>query len=353
MQESGSSMKVCRGGQRYNEPSREHATATNVQDSESTDGSAFTVYNIRSVRPPIMVPLSVNGKPLQMELDTASGVSLIGETTAAALFPECHLKPTSARLQDYNRKPIQVKGQMDVTVSNGKQVITLQLLGAKGSRATLLGRNWLDSIQLDWTSILSPVHKVSDTRDAEGIDSLKAEFPQVFSPGLGEWKGPPARIRLNPELQVVPRFFKPRPVPMALREKVEETLDSMVASGVLEPIDHSEWAAPIVCVPKPNGEIRVCGDFKVTVNPYLHVDQYPMPTMEETLLPLTGAVEYSVLDMSQAFLQIPIDSVSQQLLVINTHTGLFRYKRLAFGVAPASAILQEAGNVDQRGSFCC
>ena len=65
------------------------------------------------------------------------------------------------------------------------------------------------------------------------------------------------------------KFCKSRPVPFSLREQVEETIRQQVADGELEPVESSEWAAPIVVVRKKDGGVRICADFKVTVNPYL------------------------------------------------------------------------------------
>ena len=73
--------------------------------------------------------------------------------------------------------------------------------------------------------------------------------------------------------------FKSRPVPFALREKVEETIRQQVTEGELEPVDHSLWAAPMVIVTKKNGDI--CADFKVTVDPQLCVQTFPLPTSDE------------------------------------------------------------------------
>lgn len=66
-------------------------------------------------------------------------------------------------------------------------------------------------------------------------------------------------------------------MPFALKEAVGRELDEMEAAGVLEQVTHTRWAAPIVPVPKKNGQIHICGDFKVTINPVLQVDQYPLP----------------------------------------------------------------------------
>ena len=82
------------------------------------------------------------------------------------------------------------------------------------------------------------------------------------------------------EQGAIPRFHKYRPVTFALRKKVEEILRSQVAEGELIPIEWSEWAAPIVIVHKKDGEIRICGDFKVSVNPVIRSQVYPLPTPE-------------------------------------------------------------------------
>ena len=58
--------------------------------------------------------------------------------------------------------------------------------------------------------------------------------------------------------------------------------------GPIEKVKYSDWAIPIVPVPKPNGTVRVCGDFKITVNPMLHVDQHPIPKAEDLFATLAG-----------------------------------------------------------------
>ena len=70
-------------------------------------------------------------------------------------------------------------------------------------------------------------------------------------------------------------FCKARPVPYALKPKVEEEIENLENMGILQKVETSEWATPIVAVPKKNGKVRICGDFKVTINPQLNVDQYP------------------------------------------------------------------------------
>ena len=83
-------------------------------------------------------------------------------------------------------------------------------------------------------------------------------------------------------------FFKARLVPYALKEKVTEKLNNLVRNGVIEPINYSEWASPVVIVPKPNDDIRLCADFKVTINKHLEVDSYPLPKPVDIFASLNG-----------------------------------------------------------------
>lgn len=74
-----------------------------------------------------------------------------------------------------------------------------------------------------------------------------------------------------------PIFHKARLVPFALRPKVGAEIDRLLATGILSKVDRSEWATPVVPIIKKDGSVRLCGDFKVSVNPKLQVDQYPLP----------------------------------------------------------------------------
>lgn len=92
---------------------------------------------------------------------------------------------------------------------------------------------------------------------------------------------------------------------------------------ILEPIQHAEWAAPIVPVLKSDQSVRICGDFKVTVNRASRVDKYPIPKIEDLLATLARGKTFSKLDMSQAYQQLSLDPKSRDLVAINTHKGLF------------------------------
>ena len=154
---------------------------------------------------------------------------------------------------------------------------------------------------------------------------------------------------LHLQADVRPKFFRSRHVPLAIRDVIGDELNWLVEIGVLKKDDHSEWAAPIVLVPKKDGKFHICGDYKVTVNPVLEVDQHPLPLPEEIFASLSGGQKFTKLDLSHAYQQIMLHEESQKLVTINTHIGLYRYTRLPFGVASAPAIFQRAMDVVLQG----
>ena len=157
---------------------------------------------------------------------------------------------------------------------------------------------------------------------------------------MGTMKDIEAKVVLEDDC--TPKFYRPRPVAYALREKVEQELDRLQRAGVISPVDSCEWATPIVPVVKKSGDIRICGDFKVTINPVLNVETYPLPKIEDIFSQLAGGTSFSKLDLAHAYQQMKVNEASKPYLTINTHKGLFVCNCLPFGVASAPAIYQKA-----------
>lgn len=138
-------------------------------------------------------------------------------------------------------------------------------------------------------------------------------------------------------------------MPFALREAVGKELDRLESSGVLQKVSHSKWAALNVVVPKKDGQLRLCGNFKVTINLVLLVDQYPLPKPEDLFTALVGGKKFTKLDLKQAYQQMLLEDGSKLLTTINTHQGLYRFTRLPFGVASAPALFQYAMDAILQG----
>ena len=88
-------------------------------------------------------------------------------------------------------------------------------------------------------------------------------------------------------------------MPLALKEAIEEELDQLEWAGVLEKVAYSEWATPLVPVLKKDGRMQLCGDYKVTLNQALDVEQYPLPKPDDLFATLAGGEKFTVLDLSQ------------------------------------------------------
>ena len=87
---------------------------------------------------------------------------------------------------------------------------------------------------------------------------------------------------------------------------------------------------------------HICANFKMTVNPQLHPKTYPLPTLDEVFAVLAQGESFSTIDLSRAYKQMEVAEGSRPFLTINTHMGLFRYRRLPFGIATAPAMGQRA-----------
>ena len=109
---------------------------------------------------------------------------------------------------------------------------------------------------------------------------------------------------------------------------------------MIEPVQFSHWAAPIVPITKQDGTVRICGDYKTTLNRALRSEVYPLPRIEELFTALAGGEQFSKLDLSHAYQQLVLEDDSQMLTTIITHKGLFKYNQLPFGVTTAPSIFQ-------------
>ncbi|XP_037568287.1 uncharacterized protein K02A2.6-like [Dermacentor silvarum] len=266
-----------------------------------------------------------------MEVDTGPIYSVIGEAEFTRLFPGMVLENSDLKLRGYFVHQSAVVGKATVLVKFGGKHARLAFYVVKSGARALLEKNWAKAFGMPLDSLLN-VHSVDDVKD------LISRFPDVFSEGLDNFAGVKAKIKV-PE-DVKPRFFRPRPVPFALQEMVAQELQRLQREGILRPVRTAEWAAPFVPVLKKDGKIRLCGDFKVTVNRAADIETYPVPWVEEIWAQLAGGVMFSKLDLRDAYQQVESDEESKKLVTINTQQGLFQYNRLPFGVASAPAIFQ-------------
>lgn len=345
----GHMAKVCRKGQSQskgqanyvsqdvtsNDPSP--SPCLNVSAGNQSGADAYGMYNVTSTKKdsPLYVHVGLNDTPVSMELDTGAAASIMNELMYNRLWgPEVlPLSESIHKLHTYTGQQIQVLGECTVTVKHKDRSANLPLLIVAGDGPILFGRNWLRPLGLDFEEIL----RVNMLRPTSRTDVLK-QHDKLFREELGRLEGQKVHVSVTEDAQ--PRFSKARQVPFALKAKVESELQRLESAGVLEKVTFSRWASPIVPVVKSSGNLRICGDYKATVNPSLLPDCYPLPRVEELFTKLTGGKTFSKLDLSNAYQQLELDDDSRELTTINTTKGLYQFTRCPYGISTAPSIFQ-------------
>lgn len=198
--------------------------------------------------------------PSKWKIDTGASLSIISKETFDNTFADCTLKPSNISLSTYTGVALTVHGMMVAEVQHISQSAMLPILVVDGTGPSLLGRNWLQKIKLNWLLICS-VNRTTQT------DNVLRKHSELFCEELGCLNTSTAKIYISSDAQ--PKFYKARPVPYSLKHKVEEELRRLEKQGIITSVTCAKWATPVVPVLKTNGNVRLCGDYKVTINKYL------------------------------------------------------------------------------------
>ena len=222
------------GTQRPKSRSRIKPVGRVEEESDSNDSKDSSLCLVESKgvvhSPPIKVKMKLDDCVVNMEVDTGAAMSPMSQTTFQGLWPGRGLQPSQVHLRAYTREQIPVVGCCNVNIDYNGQSAQLPLLVVGGSGPTLLGRDWLSQIRLDW-------HQIHHAHSAS-LQALLARYPAVFQDGLGKLQGYQAKILVEPNS--VPKFNSARSVPYALRDKVDRELQRLQDEGILEPVETAE-----------------------------------------------------------------------------------------------------------------
>lgn len=312
--------------------------------SERLD-TIFSIQGTNSVDSPMFVNVLVEKKSFAFEIDTGSPITAFSENMfkQSTNLQKLNLEKTDRSFKAFNGNSIVPIGVLHTNVQFSGYNKNLQLFILPGTNSTpIIGRNWLRELNIIHVNNDECSVNVNSLQPNSGCNEtvayFKEKYKDVFAEKIGLYKGKTFKLYLKPEAK--PVFCKPRSVPLAMREKLERDLDRLEKANTIEPIESSPWGTPIVPLLKSNGELRVCGDFKVTLNPQLVVDKYPIPRPADLLAQLDKGEIYSEIDLSHAYEQFGLDEESKNLTTISTHKGLYRYNSLPYGVASAPSLFQ-------------
>ena len=339
---TGHLKKMCKKSNNTNSSHKSNFVSENESHTSNNITDYDYVFKVSDTKvPPILIKAKLNSAELDMELDTGASRSIISEEVFCNTWADTRTRPKLSKcdlnLQAYGGVPLTILGEIQVKLEiSGKEAFDkANIVVIRGRGPCLLGRDLMGCLDFPEYKIpFSNINKVSN------CSFYLKKFPKLFSSELGSLKDREFSIEVDPT--VPPKFCKARPVPYALRKKVDLELDRLIETGTITPIPHSSWAAPIVPVLKADNSIRICGDYKLTANKAARLDTYPIPKLEDLFSILAEGKMFTKLDMSQAYAQLSLDEKSKVYTVVNTHRGLFKYNRLCFGISSAPGIFQRA-----------
>lgn len=295
------------------------------------------IYNMGQKNDQICINVKVNTKDVQFEIDTGSAVSVCSEQFYNDNFRGVKghsLKPVKSLFKSYNESEIQPIGSFDTNIK--KQIYPVTILVIPNGGRPLIGRDVLKRMYPKMDEFF--VNNIKTDDFPKDVASLISDFKDLFKDELGCYKFGKVKIELREECK--PIFCKPRSVPLAFQSKFKTQLEKSIQSGILKKFEFSSWGTPLVPVLKSNGDIRICADYKSTVNPYIKDYKFSLPLIEDLFAALNGGQLFTKLDMSNAYNQVELEEESQSLLAWSTQEGLFAPTRLPFGISPACSMFQ-------------
>ncbi|KAK9759228.1 Retrotransposon gag protein [Popillia japonica] len=177
-----------------------------------------------------------------------------------------------------------------------------------------------------WEKIGKPFLTKPPKLKAKTISNETTKIKSVCS--LGKIKN--YKVKLHIKENAKPIHIPARPIKFGIQKNVEAELERLVKQGTISPVDPNktpiEWATPTVNVPKKDGGIRICGDFRTTINPVLIAEKHPVPLFDQLRRQLGNGLTYSKIDSNmdtqqfQKFLEIQarqqeqITQILQQLI---------------------------------------
>ncbi|XP_054285817.1 uncharacterized protein K02A2.6-like [Macrosteles quadrilineatus] len=304
-----------------------------IEDNHSSIHEVYTMGSTSSGSDKFLIDVDIEGKKLKMELDTGAALSSISYSDFQSLHVNKRLFKTAVEMKTYTGEIIKPLGVCFVDCKYRDFNFYGKLYVLRQEVEPIFGREWLREVKMDWADI-----KVVESDCSEKLDKLLTEFQEIFTPGIGKITSEQGHIELKEGAR--PIFIKPRQVPYALKKSVEEELNRLESNGIISKVENSKWGTPIVPVRKANGNVRICADYKVTANKLICDDKYPIPRIEDIFSNMNKGRYFCTLDISNAYLHLPMDEESREIQTISTHLGLYRVNRMMFGIKVAPSIWQ-------------
>ncbi|XP_055615101.1 uncharacterized protein K02A2.6-like [Toxorhynchites rutilus septentrionalis] len=314
---------------------REHQ-CLNVKKNVGATKKEVNIVSVKNISQGRKFAEVRNHVPTRLQIDSASDITIISEQLWKQIGQPSGVQP-SCRAKTASGEPLDLILEFwcDAEIGGISKRGLCRVVPANLS-LNILGADWIELFGL-WDIPFSSFCRKVCGSSSNGVQAL--QFPKVFTSNLGLCIK--TRVRLTLKGDPKPIFRPKRPVAYSIQNAVEDEIQRLHNLGILVPVDHSDWATPIVVVRKPNSTVRICADFSTGLNNALEPNQYPLPLPEDIFTKMAGCRWYSHIDLSDAYLQVEVDPRDQHLLTINMHKGLFRYTRITPGIKSAPGAFKQ------------
>ncbi|XP_023310292.1 uncharacterized protein K02A2.6-like [Anoplophora glabripennis] len=284
--------------------------------------------------------LLVNNVQINLKIDTGSQVNILNHSDFKKLgISESELLQTKSTLSSYSGHKIDIRGKISIHCSINEHTSNLLFyILQSDSACSILGLQAASELQIiDANKMQKGLNKtIYNVENHLSVPEILNKHKRVFK-GIGKVN---KTYKITLRQDAVPHISAARKIPLALKDQVKKKLDEMVSEKIIVPVtEPTDWVHPLVIAPKSNGDIRLCMDPR-SLNVYIKRENFQIPTIDCRFSELRGARYFTLLDASQAFLQIPLDFESSKLCTVATSWGRFRYLRLPFGISSAPEIFQ-------------
>ena len=310
-----------------------------TNDDYLREGHIFTITN--SNNSPYYT-VNIEGQPVNMLIDSGASLNIIDTKLHQHLKPNQPLKPTKTRIYPYKSStPLPVRGYFTSTISTNFSSEDARIYVLEGTGKPILSKQTAERLQLLRIGPPpSPQYQVNatttnmPTSTQQIIDQHKSAFE-----GTGLLKN--FELHLHIDKNITPIQQPIRRVPFHTKEKLSAEIKRLLSQDIIEKVDGpTTWLNPIVIVPKATGNIRMCVDMR-QANLAVKRERHVIPKMEDILTELHGASVFSKIDLREGYHQIMLAEESRHITTFATNDGLFRFKRLIYGISSAFESFQK------------
>ena len=320
--------KVCR---RKKQADRQVRQIDEDARNSSEEEYAWAICNSpknKAARKSPMTAILINNINAKMMIDTGASVNVMDEATYDKIYRPTLMRHRGPRIMPYGGgTSLDVLGVCDVTLESKSSIQCHRFDVIKGAHGSLIGFTAAQELGL-----VNIVNKISSDWEKEHPGLTK---------GIGKLKD--VQVKLHIDESVRPVAITNRKIPFHMRPKIDDEEQRLLREDTIEKVPVGEptpWVSPIVTPPKKDGSIRLCIDMREP-NKAIMRERHNMPTLDELIHDLNGATVFSKLDLSSGYHQLELHPSSRYITTFRTHNGLYRYKRLNFGISSASEIFQE------------